>query len=448
MNIESQKISDLHGSIKIIIEKDDYIEEVEKNLKKIRKNTHIKGFRPGMAPLPLVAKIYRKTVLLEEVQEILQQKINNFIKENNLDILEKPLVVDDNIDSIIENEENPTFVFTLEYAIKPDFELPLTKDDKFKYYNIIVDEKSLNNYINSLKKTYGQYINVDKVNENSLVAGVLFECDKNENEPIKNVTLLISQIKDNDIRDQFIGKTINDTITFDIVKAFPNEKDLAFLLDNKKFDTTNGLILNFKIKYIKDFKEAEINQELWDAIFGTNVVKSYDEFIELIKNQIKFEKQILSDKYFKNEILNSVIEKTKIDFPIDFLKKYYEKEIINKNEEFKEEKFNKYLEDLKFALILRKIVKDFNIKVDKQILKEEAKKVLKERYSYYGLINLPEDYIEKTTNSMLNDTEEYESLTDIAYQNKIVEALKELVTIEEVEVTSEEFFKSIKNSSI
>jgi hypothetical protein len=178
------------------------------------------------------------------------------------------------------------------------------------------------------------------------------------------------------------------------------------------------------------------------------VVKSHDEFIELIKNQIKFEKQILSDKYFKNEILNSVIEKTKIDFPIDFLKKYYEKEIINKNEEFKEEKFNKYLEDLKFALILRKIVKNFNIKVDKQILKEEAKKVLKERYSYYGLINLPEDYIEKATNSMLNNTEEYESLTDIAYQNKIVEALKELVTIEEVEVTSEEFFKSIKNSSI
>ncbi len=444
MNIERKEIGKLHEAITLTIEKDDYTEQVEKTLKKLRKNIQIKGFRQGMAPMPLITKLYKKSVVLEEVEKLVKQKITDYLSEQKIDTLGSPVMSENNFQAI-EETENPTFTLTFEFGIRPNIDIKLNKKDKLPVYKILIDDDSINNYLNFYKKTYGQNVEVEKVSENSVIKCVLYKDNIKENPLNSDAVIVVSAIKDEKIQKQFIGKQIENEITFNAYKAFPNKKDLSLLTGIKEEDLPEKLNLTIVIKSIQDFKEAELNEDLWNKIYGENVVKTYEEFIDKIKKEIEEQRKKESEYKLKLDIKKKLFSKSQIELPEAFLKKQL-KENSNKEltDEVIESEFNYYLDAVKEQLIYSAIQKQFNIKINNDDLLEGAKTILIEQYRRYGISKLPDNLLNELANNILKNEKETDRIFNLKLEEKIIDELKNVVTLEEKEISYEEFVKKLK----
>ncbi len=445
MNIERKEIGKLHEAITITLEKQDYIEQVEKSLKNIRRQVQIKGFRPGMAPMPLVSKLYRKSVVLDEVEKMIQQKLSEYMQEQKIDSLGMPILSENNFDSI-EQEENPSFSITFELGIRPAVDIKLSKRDKVPVYKIEVDENSVNEYLNYYKRTYGQDVEVEEVSEESMVKGIIFDEQTSLENPINpEGVILISVIQDKKIKKQFIGRKVDDIVTFDAKKAFPNAKDLALLLNKKEDELPEEITLSIQIKSIKDFKEAELNQELWNKIYGENVVNSYEEFVEKIKNEIAEQHKMESEYKLKLDLRKKLFSKVQVELPEDFLKKQLKhnakKEITD---EQIEAEFSHYLEAVKEQLVYAAIQKEHNIQISDEDMLDGAKQIVQNQFRQYGIYQLPETYLNDLAPKVLKNEKEADRIFEMKLEEKIMDVVKNLVTLEEKEIGYEEFIKKLK----
>ncbi|HOU97887.1 MAG TPA: trigger factor [Bacteroidales bacterium] len=448
MNIEKKELSHLHEAVTIVLEKQDYQEAVDKSLKNLRKQVQIKGFRPGNVPMPIVTKLYRKSVVVDEVEKIIQNKITNYLKENNLDVLGTPIITENNFDSITETEE-PTFKITFEYGIKPEINIKLSKKDKVPYYNIKVDENSINEYLNYYKRTYGENIDSEEVGENSTIQGKIFPKDNPEQIYNENGTILVSMIKTEKIKKSFIGKKKGDIVSFDAEKAMPNKKDLALLLQLKEEELPENLKLSIEITKITDFKEAELNQELWNKIYGQDQVTSYEQFIEKITKEIEEQRKSESEYKLHNDLKNKLLSKAQLDLPEEFLKKQLKQ---NAKEEITDEviqnEFPLYLNAVKEQLIYAHLQKEHGIKITEEDMIDGAKKIVINQFRQYGLYQLPEEYINELAPKVLKNEKEADRIFEMKLDEKIIEIVKSLVTLDEQEIEFEDFVKKLKKKKI
>ncbi len=444
MNIQRQEISKLHEAITITIEKEDYINQVEKSLKNIRKNIQIKGFRPGMAPMNLVSKLYKKSVILEEVEKIIQQKLIDYIKEQNINTIGSPILSENNFQSIDEIE-TPTFTLTFELGIMPNVEIKLSKKDKVSVYKIQVDDDSVNKYLNYYKRTYGQNIDVDTVSENSIIKGVVYKEEDKDNPLNPEGVILVSVIDDKKIKKQFIGKQKENEITFNANKAFPNKKDLALLTKIKEEVLPQELNLTFVIKSIQDFKEAELNQELWNKIYGENVINTYEEFIDKIKKEIEEQFFKESEYKLKLDLKRKLMSKTNIELPEQFLKKQLKENSKKElSDEIIESEFNYYLDAIKEQIIYSAIQKEHNIKISDDDMLEGAKSIVRNQFMQYGIYQLPDNYINELAPKVLQNEKEANRIFEMKLEEKIIDVVKNLVTLEEKEISYENFVNKLK----
>ncbi|NSW44627.1 MAG: hypothetical protein HPY79_02205 [Bacteroidales bacterium] len=444
MNVEKKEIGNLHEAVTIIIEKNDYQENVEKSLKNLRKQVQIKGFRPGNVPMPIVSKLYRKSVLVDEVEKIIQEKISEHLKENNLDVLGTPIVTESNFNSISE-DENPTFKVTFEYGIKPEINIKLSKKDKVPFYKITVDQDSINEYLNYYKRTYGQQVDSAEVGENSSIEGKIFEKDNPEHVFNEQGAILVSMIQNEKIKKSFIGKKVGDIVSFDASKTFTNKKDLALLLKLKEEELAENLKLSIEIKKITDFKEAEFNQELWDKIYGKDVVTTYEQFIEKITKEIEEQRKIESEYKLHADLKNKLLSKTQIDLPEEFLKKQLLQNAKEKiTDEILEKEFPFYLNAVKEQLIYAHLQKEYKIEITNEDMLEGAKKIVINQFRQYGLYQLPDEYLNQLAPKVLENQKEADRIFEMKLDEKIIEIVKSLVTLEEKEITLEDFIKKVK----
>lgn len=444
MNIEKKELGNLHEAVTIVLEKQDYQDAVDKSLKKLRKQVQIKGFRPGNVPMPIVTKLYRKSVVVEEVEKIIQDKISEYLKENNLDILGTPIITNNNFDSISETED-PTFIITFEYGLKPEININLSKKDKVPYYNIKVDEKSINEYLEYYKRTYGENIESDEIAENSTVQGKIFSKENPEQVYNENGTILVSMLKTEKIKKSFIGKKKGDVVSFDAEKAIPNKKDLALLLQLKEEELPENLKISIEINKITDFKEAELNQELWNKIYGQDQVTSYEQFIEKITNEIK--EQYKTESYFKlhYDLKNKLLSKAHLDLPEDFLKKQLKQSAKEKiTDELIQNEFPLYIDAVKEQLIYAHLQKEHNIQVTEEDMINGAKKIVINQFRQYGIYQLPEEYINELAPKVLKNKKEADRIYEMQLDEKIIEIVKSFVTLDEKEIEFEDFVKKVK----
>ncbi|MCX7861767.1 MAG: trigger factor [Bacteroidales bacterium] len=444
MEIQRNEIGNLHEVISITLEKNDYIEQVEKSLRKLRQKVQIKGFRPGMAPMSLVSKLYKKSVILDEVEKLIQQRILDYIKEQNIDTLGTPILSENNFNAI-DIEEEPTFKITFELGLRPKVDIKLTKKDKVTVYKIEVDEDSINKYLDYYKRTYGQDVDAEEVGENSIVKGEVYD-EKNPEEPLNTEgVILISVIQDKKIKKQFIGKKIEDMVVFDAIKAFPNKKDLALLINKKEEELPETLTLRYVIKSIKDFKEAELNQELWNKIYGENVVTSYDEFIEKIKQEIKEYRDQESQYKLRLDLKKKLLSKVQVELPEAFLKRQLKENSKKElSDEVIESEFPMYLDAIKEQLIYSAIQKEHNIQVSEDDMLDGAREIVKNQFKQYGIYNLPENYVSDLAPKVLKNEKEANRIFEMKLEDKILEVVKNLITLEEKEIAYEDFIKKLK----
>ena len=447
MDISKTDTGVLNALINVKIEKTDYTEKVEKATRELIKKVSIKGFRPGKVPIGLVKKMYGKSILIEEINKILSEKLWSYITENKINILGEPLPSSNNL-AQVELDNDPVFEFSFEIGISPEINVVIDDKDNIFNYNIIVDDKTIEEYKNYYLHNNGSLINTELSEEKSMLYGKMVQLNDDNSETENGIVnneakFLISVIKDEDIKSKFINVKVNDTINFDIKKVFPNDIELASLLNVKKeelnFTTSN---FNFTVSEIKVFKDAENNQELWDKIYGKGLVTSEEQFIEKIKEEITAHNNDDSKYRLKTDIKNKLIEKANFELPKEFLKKWLKQ--TNKKEitdEILEKEFPSFEKEYRWQLILKKYVEENNIIVIDEEIRDLGRKIAVSQFYQYGIKDVPEQYINEMADRILKNEKDKIRYKEVLLEDKVIDVIKENLKTEPKNITKEEFVK-------
>ncbi len=447
MDISRTDTGVLNAVINVKIEKNDYAEKVEKATRDITKKASINGFRPGKVPAGLIKKMYGKSVLIEEVNKLLSEKLWNYITENKISILGEPLPTSNNLDKV-DLDNDPIFDFSFEIGMSPEVNINFDSNDKINSYNIIIDEKAINEFKSYYCSNYGSFVEAEISEEKSMLTGRMIQINDDNSETENGIVnneskFLISVIKDDEIKAKFINIKAGDSVNFDIQKAFPNNDELASLLNIKK-ENLNLTNANFKfiVSEIKIFKNAEINQELWDKIYGKNIVTSDEQFVEKIKEEINARNEEESKYRLKTDIKNKLIEKATFELPNDFLKKWLkatnEKEITD---EILEKEYPAFEKDYRWQIVLNKYVKDNDLTVTDEEILEFGKKIAIAQFSQYGMNNVPEQYVNEMAEKVLKNAKDKARYKEVLLEEKVINIIKETLKTEPKDITKEEFVK-------
>ena len=446
MNITRENIDDLNAVLKVSIEKPDYEEKVETVLRDYRKKANIKGFRPGMVPIGLVKKMYGKAVLIEEINKLVTENIQKFLTDESIDILGDPLPKEDeqvNIDF----DSQVDFNFSYDIGLAPSFEIKLSKKNKVSLYEIAIDEKMKNDFIDNYTRRFGELKNVEKTEEKDTLKGKLEAIGKDgniipEGPTADDTTISIDIIKDKKIKKQFIGKSQFESIDFDLKKAYPNDSEIAGILRLKREEVENiNGIFRFTINEINRFYPAEVGQELFDKIYGEGIVNSKDEFMTRIEEEISVNLKRESDFKVMMDIKTLALEKTDFQLPEEFLKRWLLKVNENTTEELIEKEFDSFRKDLKWQLIRNRVARDNELKITEEELQKEAENVTRYQFQQYGLYYASEEQISNYAKETLKREEDAKKIAEKILEEKVILTLKELVKLESKSVTVEEFNK-------
>ena len=442
MNITKENIDDLNAILKIEISKPDYEEKVETVLKDYRKKANLKGFRPGMTPIGLIKKMYGTAIKIEEINKLVGESIQKYITDEKLEILGDPLQkIDEN--EIFDFENNEDFSFSFELGLAPVFEIKLSKKNRLHFYEIIVDEKMKNGYLDNYTRRFGDIQQVETIEEKDVVYGKIETVDDSaEVVSVEETSLSVDLIKDDEIKQMFVGKTINDTIDFDLKKAFPNEIEIAGILKKKKeeVEKING-IFRFTVNKISRFKPAEIGKEFFDKIYGEGIVATEEEFMQKIEDEIAANLKLESEYKLSFDAKNMAIEKTTFDLPEEFLKKWLLKANKNTTQEQIDSEFGHFKNDLKWRLIVKKVASDNKIEISEEEMLKEAEKITKTLFYQYGMHHATDEQISVYAKESLKREEDIKRIADKVIEDKVIDVIKGFVKIDNKSVTAEEFDK-------
>ncbi len=446
MNIVRKDIDSSNATITISIEKADYSEKVEKTLRDYRKKANIPGFRPGMVPLGLLKKMYGKSILAEEINKILSDELYKYIQDNSINLLGEPLPNEtEQKDIDFSTQEDFEFVFDL--GLAPEFEVELNKKDKVKYYQITPSEEMINNQIKSYTGRYGKYVQEESVEEKDMVKGVLTELTegkvKESGIQVQDAVLTPAYMKDEASKALFAGAKVGDTITFNPKTAFENEAEISSLLKISKEEVAEVTAdFQFTIESITRYHEAEVDQDLFDKVYGEGVVKSAEEFTEKIKANIQ--ETLAQDSEYKFGIDAREVLVKKYDdlaFPDTFLKRWLMATNKNLTAETLETDYPKMIADLKWQLIKDKIAKSNDIKVEKDDVEDFGRKIARSQFAQYGMIGMDDAILDNYMKDMLKKEETLKNIIDKVAENKVLDIIKNAVKVDTKEVSIEEFNK-------
>jgi trigger factor len=353
MNVVEEKIDDLNAILRVSVSPSDYSEKVEKTLNDYRKKANIPGFRPGKIPTAVVKKKYGRAILSEELNKLVNQSLNDFIRTNNLNVLGNPLPKTD--EPIKGDFVNPQeFEFAFEIGLAPEFEVNLSKKNTFDYLKMDVSEEMLDKEIENLARRYGSLVSAEKVGDKDMVLGTFSQIG---GEITHTSTISVEYISDEAVKKQFVGQTIGTVVVVDPVKVSKGADDLAAMLGISK-ETAETLTgdFEFKITEIKTMIPAAVDQALFDKLFGEGQLNSEAELRAKISDDLTQMFQNDSDRVFSQKVTTELIENTKVDLPEAFLKKWIlassEKEITQAE---LDADFGNYTKSLKWQLIQNKL---------------------------------------------------------------------------------------------
>ncbi|MEM1258353.1 MAG: trigger factor [Bacteroidota bacterium] len=438
MNISKEQIDHLNAVVKVAITKDDYEEKVNDILKNYRKQANIPGFRKGQVPMGLIKKQYGKAVLVDEVNKLLQDNLNKYLTEEKLDVLGNPLPrTQEDLDW---NNENFDFEFDL--GLAPEFEVKLKTKKPVTHYKIVADKKMVNDQVERLQKQYGKMISKAEVTKIAEVNGTF----TNDSEEIDNKTTIeVDKLKSKKAIDVLLGKKVGESVTLKTKGLFKEGYLLSSSLGITKDKAEKlNIEVNFTIHEINEREPAALNQELFDKLFGEGEVKSEVEMREKIKtdSEKQFEQQ--SDQKLLNDITEKLIDDTKFDLPSEFLKKWIqvsgEKELTD--EEASEE-YEKSEKGLRYQLIEGKIIKDNDLQVQFDELKEFAKGFIKSQMAQYGQINPAEEELDTIAARVMGNQDEAKRLSEQLMSQKLLALYKEQANLKAKEISYENFVKEV-----
>ena len=438
MNITRENIDALNAVVKVDIAKEDYSDKVEKILSDYRKTANIPGFRKGHVPMGMVKKQYGKAVLVDEVNKLLQDALNKYLTEEKLDVLGQPLPKQqDDIDW-----DGDNFSFEFELGLAPEFSVDIKSKKAITHYNIVADDKMIEEQIERIQKQYGKIVSQDTVEKDSEITGTF----KNEDKDIDNtVTLTLDKFKGKTTEKKFIGAKVGDVITLKTKGLYEDDHELMHAL-KVAHDDAHGLDIEvtFTITEINKRELADLDQELFDKLFGKDTVKSVTELKEKIKEDA--EKQFVqqSDQKLLNDVTEYLVDNTKFDLPAEFLTKWMqvsgEKEM---DEATAKEEYEKSEKSLRYQLIEAKIMEKHGLKVDFEDVKSNAKNMIKMQMAQFGQLNPSEKELDDIAARVLSNQDEVRRISEQVVSQKLLELYKEEANIKTKELSYDKFVKEV-----
>ncbi len=450
MKISFENPDKVNGLLTLTVEEADYKENVEKTLKNYRKKANVPGFRPGMVPMGMIKRQFGTTAKVDEINKLLGEQIYKYVKDNNIQMLGEPLPSDKQEPVDMEKEAPYTFMFDI--AVAPEFKAELTGDDTIDYYTITVDDKIIDQQIDVFASRAGHYDKVEDYQANDMLKGDIRELDENGNTKeggitVEGAVLMPEYIKVEDQKKLFDGAKLGDIITFNPKKAYPeSDIEVSSLLKMKKEEVADLTAdFSYQITEISRYVKAEVNQELFDQVYGKDVIKDEKDFREKIAEGLKAQFVVDSDFKFIQDVRKYLVDKVgALTYPDALLKRIMLNNNKDKGEEFVEKNYEQSIKELTWHLIKEQLVKANGIKIEDADIEETAKEAAKAQFAQYGMNNIPEEYIENYAKDMLKKREYIDSFVDRSIDRKLTEILKNVVKLENKTATLEEFNKMMQ----
>ena len=445
MNISQEKKDNLNAVIKINIDAADYQARVDKAIKDQAKKAKIPGFRPGMVPAGHIKRMYGKSILVEEINNLLSDTLNNYLNEQQLEVLGQPLPQTDDKEYNWDFADN--FEFNYEAGLAPAFTIDLDSKDKVTQYDIKVDDETLADRIKNLRKSYGKMSNPDVSAEDDVLYADLKQLSPDgsvfEGGIEHTGSIRLDQVQDADIKKSLIGLKKGDELTLDVQKAYNNDAARVAAVLGIDEETAAELKSSFSlsVKNVNRLEESDLNQEFFDKLFGEGVVTTEEEFKAKVTEEIEAMMTQDSDRKLQNDIYNYATSKINFELPDEFLKRWLKATNEKISEEELEGGYNDFAKNLKWTLIGNKVIKDNDIKIEYQDVFELAKARLDAQFRMYSPQPLPEDQLGQYTVQFLQNKENANRIFDEVKGQKVIDYIKSIITTDKKEITHAEFSK-------
>ena len=441
MNISKTDIDKLNAVVNISIDKKDYEQKVHTILKDYRKKANIPGFRKGHVPFGMIKKQYEKAVIVDEVNKLIQENLDNYIKKEKLELLGNPLPKEKN-NSIDWNHGNMQFEFEL--GLAPKFEIKLDVLKKVTHYEIEPDKKMIDEQINHIQNQYGK-IKAKKKIEKGFEINAQFKNEEIDLDRMANFSM--KDIKSRKaiklLNESEVGSNLNLPSNGLFIDNTTAKRVLS--LDDENLKKLSKLDLTLEIKEVNERIPAEINQDLFDKLYKPGTVKSEKELKDKIKEGLQAQFKPQSNQKLMNDISETIVEKTKFKLPSDFLKKWIRssgKEPMS--EEAAIDEYNKSEKGIRYQLIEGKIISDNNLKMTFEELKEFTETLIKNQMGQYGQI--PEkEKLDGIVSNVLSNKEETKRISNQLMGDKMLKFFIEKAPLKRKKVAFDTFIKQAYN---
>ena len=450
MKISFENPDKVNGLLTLTVETADFQERVEKTLKYYRKKANVPGFRPGMVPMGMIKKQFGEAVKAEEINKLIGEEIYKYINDNKIKMLGEPLASE--TQEPVDLSKDAPYEFKFDIAVAPEFKVSLTGRDKIDYYTIKVDDELVNRQIDMFASRAGHYDKVEEYQANDMLKGDLRELDENGNTKEGGITveaavLMPEYIKAEDQKKLFENAKLGDIITFNPKKAYPeSDVEVSSLLKVTKEEAANITAdFSYQITEISRFVKAEINQELFDSVYGKDEVKDEESFRKKIAEGLSAQLVNDGDYKFLVDLRKHLEDKVgALTFPDALLKRIMLNNNKERGEKFVEENYEQSIKELTWHLIREQLVEANGIKIDDNDIRETAKEAARAQFAQYGMTNIPEEYIDNYANDMMKKKEYVDSLVDRSIDRKLTATLKNVVKLVQKEATLDEFNEMMK----
>ena len=448
MEITLQNVSEAKGLLTVKLAKADYEPKVEKALKAFRQKANIPGFRPGMVPMGLIKKQYGSAIKAEEVNKMLQEAVYGYLKENKVDMLGEPLPNEDQQQTIdLDTQDEAEFLYDI--ALAPKFDATLTAEDTLPYYTIQISDEMVDGQVNMYTQRNGRYEKVEEYADNDMVKGLLCQLDENGNTveggiQAEDAVVLPKYMKNAAQTALFEGTKVGDVITINPREAYDgNEAELASLLKISKEEAANvNGNYSYQISEITRYVPGDLNQEIFDLVYGEGAVSSEEEFRARVKEDLTKQFVPESDYKFLIDVREYVMNRIgELKFADDVLKRIMHINNPDKDDAYVDEHYANTIKELSWHLVKEQLVEKAGIKLEENDLMEQAKANVRAQFAQYGMTNVPEEMLANYAAETLKKKENVEGIVNRAIETRLAAALKQTVKLDEKSVSLEEFNK-------
>ncbi len=446
MNVTLDKIDNVNATLTISFKEEDYQNDVKKELNEIGRTRPIKGFRPGHVPFGILKKFYGEQVLADVIDKKLSKELSNYIVENKIDVLGEPMV---NKDVKVDLKKDKDFDFKFDLGIAPEFDLKLDKRVKIPYYNIEVSQEMVDKQTEAYRKQFGKQVPGEVADEESVLRGSMVELNEDGTEKedgikVEKTSIYPRYLSNDDEKKKFVGKKVGEDVVYNpYTSVAGNENELASVLNLDK-EAAKDVKSNFKftVSEILVSEPAEMNQEFFDEVLGKDVAKDEKQYTEKVKEMIG--NQLKNDSNYRFTVDAERVLRKKVgelELPEAFLKRFLLAQNKDVDEKKIEEKWPNTKSQLEWQLIKEKVARNLNVKLENEDKLRMARYYAAQQFAQYGMGNVPDDVIDRYAHQLLEKPEYSNEISNRAMDNKVFDAIKNAVGVDEKNVTVDEFQK-------